>query len=410
MAPPQAAPRRRAGLLIPLATAALVATVVYAGPRDDALAAIAAGDLKTAKKSLSTLDDHLGNKRKLVRAEVLSRRYLTEALYHEARGKQDDVLAALRQACLVHPGSDPDAAIIGDGAMVDMFYAVCGEVEQRPEIDISGLKLPDAPVRIDGVVPGEEFPLRQGRHLVQVECANGNWGTQWSELTRAEDWSELCPGGKLAAAQAPVSDDIVDAVMPAFLGGGDDEMMDDEMMDEVPADEVPAEEAPAEEAPAEEAPADEAPAEEVPAEEAPAEEAPAEEAPAEEAPAPPEVPVVPADEAPAPPKVPAAPVEETVESLPAAPASPSKPAKDGDSYSLIVECLPTPCTVSVNGESIGESPLDTRLDSGMYDLSLKAGPNSVTLKLTVSADLPTTTVEWNHKKLEWKVDQPNASK
>ncbi len=362
MAPPQAALPRRAGLLMSLATAALVATVASAGPRDDALAALAAGDLKTAKKSLATLDAHLGNKKKLVRAEVLSRRYLTEALYHKAREKQDDMLMALRQACLVHPDSDPDLTIIGNGEMVDMYYAVCGEVEQRPEVDIASLKLPDAPIRIDGVIPGEEFPLRQGRHLVQVECANGNWSTRWSELTRAEDWGERCPGGKLADAEAPISDDI----MPAFLSGGedlgDDEMLDDEMPDdEMPVDEVAVSTPPA------------------------------------AATAPVETPVE-------------APAAASVEAGAAAPSARSSSDQKPSGQRLLVDCAPTPCSVSVNGKDIGKSPLETHLESGDYDLSLKAGPNSMTRKISLATDHPTTTVQWDHNKLELKVDQPRTGK
>jgi len=364
--------------------AALVSMTAWAGPRDEALAAIAAGDLKTAKKAIGTLDDHLGNKKKLVRAEVLSRRYLTEALYHEARGKQDDVLAALRQACLVHPGSDPDESIIGDGALVDMFYAVCGEVKQRPEVDMAALKLPDAPVRIDGAVPGEEYALREGRHLVQVQCENGNWSTRWSELTKAEDWGEGCPNGALAAAAPPESDDVVDAVMPSFLGGmgdgdmGDEDLGDGDMGDGDMGDGDMGEDAVEEDVDGLAA-----------------------------APAP--VPPPPPPDAAALAQPGPDTMRGTVPDQPE-PADPPPPAARLDGYRLVVECVPTPCTVRVDGEVVGESPLDTRLDAGMYDFSLKAGPNSMTRKLSLSADHPTTTVTWDHKKGEWKLDQPRMGK
>ena len=95
---------------------------------------------------------------------------------------------------------------------------------------------------------------------------------------------------------------------------------------------------------------------------------------------------------------------------PKAPADPPPPAARLDGYRLVVECVPTPCTVRVDGEVVGESPLDTRLDAGMYDFSLKAGPNSMTRKLSLSADHPTTTVTWDHKKGEWKLDQPRMGK
>ena len=344
-----------------VAAVALGSTVAWAGPRDDALAAIAAEDLKTAKKAIAALDEQLGGKRKLVRPVVLSRRYLTEALYHEARGKQDDVLAALRQACLVHPGSEPDEAIIGDGKMVDMYYAVCSEVEQRPEVDLSKLKLPDAPVRIDGVVPGEVFPVREGRHLVQVECANGKWSTRWSELSRSEDWAAGCPDGALASSEPDEPEDIVDAAIPAFLGGGGD--MDDGDMDDGDMSDGDMSDGDMDaEGPDGEAAEDEGGAE-------------------------------------------SAPTPEPVEPAPAEPAATatSEVAETSDGLRLEVACAPAACTVRIDGEKVGTSPFDTTLEPGDYDLSLKAGPNSVTRKLKISADAATTKVDWDNDKAELKV-------
>ena len=367
--------------------ATLVSTTAWAGPRDDALAAIAAGDLKAAKKSLAILDDHLGMKKKLVRPEVISRRYLTEALYHETRGKPDDVLDALRQACLVSPGSDPDQAIIGDGSLVDMYYAVCKEVKQRPEVDLDSLKLPDAPVRIDGAVPGEAYAVREGRHLVQVKCRNGTWSTRWSELSRPENWGEACPGGKLAAAVEDQPEDLVEAVMPSFLMGGGD--MDGGDMDGGP-DGTEAEASAADGASSSDAAgasssdaADASSSDAAGASSSEAADASSSEAAG------------------------ASSSDAAGAATPPAQSTASA-AGSAEKVRLVVKCAPSPCTVKVDGKVIGESPLITRVEVGERDFSLKAGPNSITRKLMLSADESTMTVSWDHEKGDWSLGTPGS--
>jgi hypothetical protein len=199
--------------------ASMVATVASAGTQGEALKSIHAGELRAAKQALGVLDEELGAATTEVTAETLGLRYQTEALYHHIKGKQPPTLEALRQACLVEPESKPNAEILGTGQLADMFYALCSEVQQRPEVDLSELAIPDAPLRIDGAVPSSDFPVRQGRHLVQVQCADGTWSSQWSELAKATDWAATCADGAVAAAEAAVSDDPMDLV--PFFGADD---------------------------------------------------------------------------------------------------------------------------------------------------------------------------------------------
>jgi hypothetical protein len=56
--------------------------------------------------------------------------------------------------------------------------------------------------------PGSQ-PIFQGRHHVQVQCADGSWSSRWTQFNRAEDWGHACPDGALAplVAPGPVSSD-----------------------------------------------------------------------------------------------------------------------------------------------------------------------------------------------------------
>ena len=197
----------------------MLATMASAGTHTDVLNAIKAGDLRTAKQALAALDEALGSAQTEITPQTLGLRFQTEALYQHTKGKQAPTLEALRQACLVEPESKPNAEILGTGTLADMFYAVCSEVQQRPTVDLSTLAIPDAPLRIDGAVPSEDFPVRNGLHLVQVQCADGTWSSQWSELEKAAEWAATCPDGAVAAAEAPVSDDPMDLV--PFFGADD---------------------------------------------------------------------------------------------------------------------------------------------------------------------------------------------
>jgi len=332
----------------------VVASTAWAGPRAKALKAIEAEDYRGAKKALQDLDDYLGSAKTEILPRAVGLRYQTEALYHHKRGKESDTLKALRQACLVHPAGKPNPDILGAGALVDMYYAVCSEVQQRPEVDLAALNLPDAPLRVDGVVPGDEFPVRTGRHLVQVQCADESWSSQWSELTAAADWGAGCEGGAFAAAEAPASDDPMDMV-PFF--GGDEGDDGGTTMSEEPVAEEPVEE-------------------------------------------PPEAVPPPAPEAAAPPAPEVEPPAPEVEAS-AAPA-------DGSAYALQVSCAPDPCSVQIDGEDRGSTTLEVELAAGMYDLTLVAGKKKIERKVSLSADHPTTIVSWNHRKDDWEMKQPRA--
>ena len=148
------------------------------------------------QKYLEKLDEYLASAKKEIPPEAVGFRYQIEARYHQERGKEADALKALRQACLVHPGGKPNPKLLGEGPLVDTYYAVCTEVQQRAEVDLATLELPDAPVRIDGLVPGGEYPVLQGRHLVQVQCANDAWSTSGPSSAPAEGcrMPRWCPG------------------------------------------------------------------------------------------------------------------------------------------------------------------------------------------------------------------------
>ena len=211
---------RSASRLLFVGTFAGLATpALAAGPRAKALKAIEEGNLRDARKYLDKLDEYLATAKKEIPAEAVGYRFQAEARYHHARNKETDALKALRQACLVHPAGKPNPKILGPGPLVDTYYAVCSEVEQRPEVDLAPLNLPDAPVRIDGRVPGGEFPVLEGRHLVQIQCADATWSSQWSTLEKPMEWTVGCADGAVAAAEAEISDDPMD-IVPFF--GADD--------------------------------------------------------------------------------------------------------------------------------------------------------------------------------------------
>ena len=183
--------------------------------------------------------------------------------------------------------------------------------------------------------PVASTPVLQGRHLVQVQCANDAWSTQWSELDAPAEWAAGCPDGALAAAEAEMSDDPMD-IVPFF--GGDDEGDEGETATTEP-DAAP------------DAPPDE---------------------PVEEA-APP---------APAP--------EPTTESASAAPA----PAPGN--YSLTIRCTPDPCTVKLDGADQGATDLDLKVGLGEHTLELAAGDKTLKRTLSLKDGHAGTTMKWNH--------------
>ncbi len=215
--------RSASGLLVAGVLAGHAPAALADGPRAQALQAIEEGNLRDARKYIVTLDDALAEAKSEVSAQAVGFRYQAEARYHDARNKTSDTLKALRQACLVHPGGKPNPTILGPGPLVDTYYAVCSEVQQRPEVELASLNLPDAPVRIDGLVPGVEFPVLEGRHLVQVQCADATWSSQWSTLDKPVDWAAGCADGAVAAAEAEVSDDPMDMVPFFGADGGEDD-------------------------------------------------------------------------------------------------------------------------------------------------------------------------------------------
>jgi hypothetical protein len=351
--PPRAHKRSPWRILAGSTALMAVGALVHAKPRQQALEAIRAGDLRAAKGYLQDLDDYLGKAKKEIPANAVGYRYQTEALFHHARGKESDTIDALRQACVVHPGGAPNEAILGDGPLVDMYYAVCREVEQRSEIDLAALKLPEAPVRIDGLVPGEEFPVREGRHLVQVQCADSKWSTMWSDLSAPADWAHGCADGALAAAEAPVSDDPMDDV--PFFGDGD--LAD---TTEVEDDGV---------------------------------EAVAEANPAPKLPPPPPPPPPPA-------AAKASPAPE--------PAAATPTSTDGPLFALEVHCTPGPCTVTLDGTDHGSTKLELQVTAGEHKLALEGGGRTLQRTLKISDNHTATILRWNHSQNSVEMDYHSA--
>ncbi len=171
-------------------------------PASTAREAILQGDPRTARKAIAELDAAIAATTTPVDAHLLGQRYQLEAALADLLARESDMLDAMRQAWVVAPNSQPDPEILTRAALADVFRAIGPEVSQRPAIDLASLGLPLSPVRIDGRAREDE-PFVSGRHLVQVECADGSWSTTWSTLQRRADWGHTCPDGALAAAPLP---------------------------------------------------------------------------------------------------------------------------------------------------------------------------------------------------------------
>ncbi|HCH62565.1 MAG: hypothetical protein CL927_14830 [Deltaproteobacteria bacterium] len=326
-------------------------------PRAKVLEAIADDNFREAKRHIEDLDCALESATEEVSPEAMGYRYQLEARLQQARGKESDALKALRQACLVHPGGKPDREVLGDGPLIDTYYAVCTEVQQRPEIVLTALELPDAPIRIDGRVPGGDYPVLEGRHLLQIQCADATWSSQWSSLESPSEWAEGCPEGAVAAAEADRSDDPMDMV-PFF---DDDDDGGDEGSTETTEDAADNEP---------EAQPDPAPGSATGSAVVPSD---AEEETATE------------DHA-----------GESKDAAGAVATAGAPATTAGAVYTLDLRCAPSPCTVMVDGQDQGLTELKLQVGVDKHKIELKAGDKSIDRTLSLEAQHSMTILKWNH--------------
>lgn len=197
--------------------------VALAGdPAADARSAVATGDVRGAREAVEALDAALGRSREEVRTEALAFRFQIEGAVADLRSRDAEMMAAFRASWVVAPTGRPDPSALSRSDLVRAYKSVQSEVFQSAPVSLDGLRLPAAPVRIDGQEPGAQ-PVFKGRHHVQVQCADGSWSSRWSSLSRPEDWGHACPDGALAplaAAVAPAPGTPTAVLEPPVAAGG----------------------------------------------------------------------------------------------------------------------------------------------------------------------------------------------
>ena len=183
-------------------------TLALAGdPAVEGRDAMHQGNVRAARVALDELDQALGNARRLVPNAEVSGRYQLEAAIADLRARDGDMRTAMRQVWVVAPEGTTDPSLLTRSSLVTALAAQLPSVMARPEVDLAHLRLPEGNVHINGLPLGD-MPIREGRHLIQVQCADNTWSSAWSWMDRPERWAEACPDGALAvvgaAAPAPV--------------------------------------------------------------------------------------------------------------------------------------------------------------------------------------------------------------
>ena len=177
-------------------------TLALAGdPAVEGRDAMHQGNVRAARGALAELDAALGNARQLVTNEEVAGRYQLAVAIADLRARDGEMRAAMRQVWVVSPDCVADRSLLTRSSLVTALASERAEVMARPEVDLPHLELPDGVIYIDGVELGT-VPIYEGRHLVQVQCADQTWSSAWSWMDRPEKWGMACPNGALAVVGA----------------------------------------------------------------------------------------------------------------------------------------------------------------------------------------------------------------
>ncbi len=165
----------------------------------EARADLAAGQPKAALKVLKAADRGADELPAVVATRQLAGLPYLRGVALLALGDEDGAMDAWRAALVIDDGLPWDAELVPDTATRDLYLALVREVGSRAEVDAG---VPEATGRARVFADGRRVragdAVREGRHLVQVRCPEGDVHGRWHafEAGRATpDWLALCPNG-----------------------------------------------------------------------------------------------------------------------------------------------------------------------------------------------------------------------
>ncbi len=167
-------------------------------------AAIVGKDYKTAKTLLTAAEAAAPSSTSPLAEQDIATLWFYRGLIEWRAGDKDSAaLNYWRQALVLAPRFAPDTELLPEMDGQDVLYALASEVANYPQAVVN---LPEDPgdslIFIDGrrLEPFDSIP--NGRHLVQVRCADGNVVGSWHTYgSPPSDYLTLCSGGQFAVGK-----------------------------------------------------------------------------------------------------------------------------------------------------------------------------------------------------------------
>ena len=200
----------RGVLLWSLATC-LAGAVAWAGPIleqvDGAREAILDGEFETAHDLLDGAEKQAPKSEEPVLPSLLSRIQYYRGILEYFVGDREVQALEYFKAALVHDTKFLwDEELVAEDELQDLFELLRREVNSRPR---TGAAVPVAAITekiyIDGRLMTSYDDVVEGRHLVQVMCADGNLESKWVLFGTAPDYGCFCS--------------LSECFRPSFVGG-----------------------------------------------------------------------------------------------------------------------------------------------------------------------------------------------
>jgi hypothetical protein len=273
-------------LLLLVAQAQAQDAAGYVALLDQAKAAIAAGDYKSARQLLAQADTAAAGSDALILERDLARLPFYLGLVEWRAGDKDTAaLNHWRDAITLSTSFVPEADVLPESDGQDVYYALMGEVKARESVTLG---LPEDPVDTVIFVDGRRMEpfdaVLVGRHFIQLRCPEGNVAGSWYTFgAPPPDYLVLCSGGSYPVAKGSGKAPKDKGPSKAELARAEKEAAKREAAEKAAAEKAAKEAAAAEKAAADKAAAEKAAADKAAADKAAADKAAADKAAADKA-------------------------------------------------------------------------------------------------------------------------------